>query len=60
MSTDELLVLLALTLPSLLALLVLLKLIHISGASAGGTSMPNTSTQLVNHFHSCHTPVLKE
>jgi hypothetical protein len=24
---------------------------HISGASAGGTSMPNLSAQQVNHFH---------
>jgi hypothetical protein len=25
---------------------------HTSGPSAGNTSMPNPSTQLVNHFHS--------
>jgi hypothetical protein len=25
---------------------------HISGASAGGTSMPNPAAQLINHFHS--------
>jgi hypothetical protein len=25
---------------------------HVSGPSAGGTSMPNPSAQLVNHFHS--------
>jgi hypothetical protein len=25
---------------------------HISGTSAGDTTMPNSSAQLVNHFHS--------
>jgi hypothetical protein len=25
---------------------------HISGALAGGTSMPNPAAQLMNHFHS--------
>jgi hypothetical protein len=26
--------------------------LHTSGPSVGGTSMPNPSAQLVNHFHS--------
>jgi hypothetical protein len=29
--------------------------LHTSGALAGGTSMPNPSAQLVNHFHSQRT-----